>query len=58
MTEKDIAMQFHGIAEVVNVKLIKDKVSNKPVGYGFVEFQDFETARDVFTTLNGKKIPG
>lgn len=58
MTEKDIAMQFHGIAEVVNVKLIKDKVSNKPVGYGFVEFQDYETARDVFTTLNGKKIPG
>lgn len=38
MTEKDIAMQFHGIAEVVNVKLIKDKQTNKPVGYGFVEF--------------------
>lgn len=58
MTEKDIAMQFHGIAEVVNVKLIKDKQTNKPVGYGFVEFQDYEIARDVFQTLNGKEIPG
>lgn len=58
MNEKDIAKQFDKIAHVVNVKLIKDKQTNKPVGYGFVEFQDFETARDVFTTLNGKKIPG
>lgn len=48
MNENDIAMQFDKIASVTSVKLIKDKVTNKPVGYGFVEFQDFETARDVF----------
>ena len=27
------------------------------MGYGFVEFQDAETAREIFTTLNGQAIP-
>lgn len=48
MNENDIAAQFNKIAQVTNVKLIKDKQSGKPVGYGFVEFPDYETARDVF----------
>ena len=28
------------------------------MGYGFVEFPDANTARDVFNELNGKRIPG
>lgn len=28
------------------------------MGYGFVEFPDSNTAKDVFNELNGKRIPG
>ena len=58
MNEGHIAAQFNNIATVTNVKLIRDKVKGTPVGYGFVEFPDWQTARDVFQTLNGEEIPG
>ena len=48
MSEQDIAAQFNNIAQVTSVKLIRDKQRGMPVGYGFVEFQDHSTARDVF----------
>jgi RNA recognition motif-containing protein len=53
MNEQDIADQFKNIATVTNVKLIRDKVKNEPVGYGFVEFPNWQTAKEVFQTLNG-----
>lgn len=30
------------------MKLIRDKVKGNPVGYGFVEFNDAHTAKEVF----------
>ena len=48
MSENDIASQFNNIAVVTNVKLIRDKAKGTPVGYGFVEFMDVQTAKDVF----------
>ena len=53
MKETDVANQFNNIATVVNVKLIRDKIKGTPMGYGFVEFQDVDTAKEIFTTLNG-----
>ena len=41
MNEQDITKMFDNIAQVVSVKLIRDKVKNLPVGYGFVEFGDW-----------------
>jgi len=58
MCEDDITKQFYQIAPVTNVKLIRDKVKGTPLGYGFVEFPDTQTAQDVFTELNGKRVPG
>lgn len=34
-------------AQVQNIKLIRDRVTGYPVGYGFVEFSDHEAARRV-----------
>ena len=48
MNESHIAAQFNDIAAVTSVKLIRDKVKGSAVGYGFVEFPDWQTARDVF----------
>ena len=58
MNEQHIAAQFESITPVTNVKLIRDKVKGTPVGYGFVEFKDWTTAKDVFETLNGQAVSG
>lgn len=49
---------FTSLANIRHVKLIRDKQKGTPVGYGFVEFQDYRTAKEVFQALNGKLIPG
>ena len=43
---------------MTNVKLIRDKIKNEPVGYGFVEFPSYQIAKEVFVTLNGQSVPG
>ena len=58
MSEQNVASQFDDIATVTHVKLIRDKVKGTPVGYGFVEFEDAKTAKEIFEELNGKAIPG
>ena len=58
MTETDVSRMFENIAQVVSVKLIRDKIKAQPVGYGFVEFPDWTIAKEVFTTLNGETVPG
>ena len=33
-------------------------MKNTPVGYGFVEFPNYEIAKNVYQNLNGTNIPG
>jgi len=40
------------------VKLIRDKIKGTPVGYGFVEFPNYEIAKNVYENLNSTSIPG
>lgn len=40
------------------MKLIRDKVKGTPVGYGFVEFPNYEIAKNVYINLNGTNIRG
>ena len=40
------------------MKLIRDKIKGTPVGYGFVEFPNYEIAKNVYVNLNGTSIPG
>jgi len=44
-------------ATVINVKIIKDKVSGLPLGYGFVEFNSHEMAAKVLQLLNQSVNP-
>ena len=58
MEESSISGLYSNIASVVSVKIIKDKMTGLPSGYGFVEFENHDTAKRVLETLNGTKVPG
>lgn len=42
----------------MNVKLIRDKASFMPIGYGFIEFGSHEVAKQVLEEFDGKPMPG
>jgi RNA recognition motif-containing protein len=42
---------------VKNLKIIRDKAKGTNLGYGFVEFESPEIAKEVLNSLNGKAIP-
>ena len=48
---------FHYGYKVKSVKIIRDKNTKATVGYGFVEFDTPEIAKEVLQYLNGKIIP-
>ena len=58
MDETYLARLFGSTANVASVKIIRDKQSNLPLGYGFVEFESHEIAAKVLDTLNGTTNPG
>ena len=57
MNEKDISNLFVQIGSVANVKIIRDKNSGAPMGYGFVEFASHEVAARVLQLYNGSVNP-
>ncbi|OQS07904.1 hypothetical protein THRCLA_00104 [Thraustotheca clavata] len=48
---------FSSLGQEPNVKLIRDKGTGCPVGYGFIEFETVEAAQTALETLNGQLIP-
>ena len=58
MDENYISALFGSAAEVANVKIIRDKMTGLPAGYGFVEFNSHEGAARVLNDFNNVPIPG
>lgn len=58
MDEKYLAELFNKSGRVVKVKIIRDKTTNLPVGYGFVEFDCHEVAAKVLDLFHGSTHPG
>lgn len=58
MDENYIANLFCQVGAVANVKIIRDKNSGAPMGYGFVEFTSHEAAARVLQLFNGSINPG
>lgn len=52
---KDI---FSQIGPVVSFKIIYDRETGRPKGFGFCEFQDQESAMSAMRNLNGYEIAG
>lgn len=55
--EEDVREHFEQFGDVKNVKLIFDRETQRPKGYGFVEMDDTE-ASTAIETLNGSQWGG
>eukprot|EP00252_Welwitschia_mirabilis_P000768 TRINITY_DN10736_c0_g1_i1.p1 TRINITY_DN10736_c0_g1~~TRINITY_DN10736_c0_g1_i1.p1 ORF type:complete len:423 (-),score=86.34 TRINITY_DN10736_c0_g1_i1:366-1634(-) len=49
---------FAHTGEVVSTKVIRNKITQQPEGYGFIEFTSHAAAERVLQTYNGTQIPG
>ncbi|NLZ67844.1 MAG: RNA-binding protein [Spirochaetales bacterium] len=57
-TEDGLKDFFTQYGEVVRVKIVKDRETNRSQGYGFVEMSDDDAATAAITALNGKELDG
>ncbi|KAF2360869.1 RNA recognition motif domain [Trinorchestia longiramus] len=57
-TEEKLKDIFNQVGPVVSFKLMHDRESGKPRGYGFCEYKDQETALSAMRNLNGFEIGG
>jgi RNA recognition motif-containing protein len=58
VTEGDLKQAFEAFGLVETVKIIKDRWSGKPRGFGFIEMPDKDEAHSAIIGLNGKNLKG
>ena len=56
--ESNMRSFFEQFGELVNLKLSRSKKAGRSKGYGFIEFEDLETATIVAETMNGYMMFG
>ncbi|XP_021894202.1 polyadenylate-binding protein RBP47B' [Carica papaya] len=49
---------FAHTGELVSIKIIRNKITGQPEGYGFVEFVSHGAAERILQTYNGTEMPG
>uniref|UniRef100_A0A5B7CAN1 RRM domain-containing protein n=1 Tax=Davidia involucrata TaxID=16924 RepID=A0A5B7CAN1_DAVIN len=57
-SEKTLRAAFEGFGELVEVKIIMDKISKRSKGYAFIEYTTEEAASEALREMNGKIING
>jgi RNA recognition motif-containing protein len=58
--EHDLVVWLTGVStelKGIKVKVIRNKFSRAPDGYGFIEFEDEDTAASFLDEHNGKPLP-
>ncbi|ODM94270.1 Cleavage stimulation factor subunit 2 [Orchesella cincta] len=58
VTEEKLREIFSEVGEVLSLKLVFDRDTGKPKGYGFCEYKDVQTAMSAMRNLNGYEING
>ena len=58
VTEEDLQEAFKGFGQVTSAKIIKDKFTGEPRGFGFVEMPGNAEAQAAIAGLNGKELKG
>ncbi|KAK4492393.1 hypothetical protein RD792_003198 [Penstemon davidsonii] len=49
---------FSHTGDVLSIKVIRNKITGQPEGYGFVEFTSHQVAERILQSYNGAQIPG
>ena len=57
-TKDKLQSLFKEFGEIENIKLIKDRFSGQPKGYGFVEMPSNSEADKAIKALNGNHLDG
>ncbi len=57
-TEDDVRKAFQEFGEVTSVKLIEDRDTGRPRGFGFVEMSDDTAAMAAIQAMDGKSMGG
>lgn len=58
VTEEELKVAFEAFGAVTSVAILKDKFTNRPRGFGFVEMADKAAAEAAIAGLNGKDMKG
>ncbi|MCK5848761.1 MAG: RNA-binding protein [Caldisericia bacterium] len=57
-TEDELRTEFASFGELTSVNIIKDRMTNKSRGFGFVEMVSKEEAEKAIASLDGKSVNG
>ena len=57
-TENSLQDFFAKVGKVESVAIIKDRISGRSKGFGFVEMSTDDEAKTAIETLNGKELDG
>ena len=58
ISENELANIFGNYGEVISVKLIIDRETGKPKGFGFIEMADENAAKQAIQELEGSDLKG
>ena len=56
--EDELSALFSNYGEVQNARIIKDRITGRSKGYGFVEMPDDQAAQRAINELNGSEVMG
>ncbi|PAV87576.1 hypothetical protein WR25_00296 [Diploscapter pachys] len=56
--EETIRQLFQTVGPVLSMKMVHDRETHKPKGYGFIEYGDIATAERAIRNLNGHELNG
>lgn len=58
VTEEDLKANFSEVGKVVSVNIVKDKYTGLSRGFGFVEMETEEAAKEAIQKFNGGQLLG
>ncbi|KAI3435585.1 hypothetical protein D9Q98_001650 [Chlorella vulgaris] len=58
LTDQDVIDHFSQVGPVKHVRIVTDRETGKPRGFGFIEFFDIPTAESAIRNLSGKDFKG
>jgi RNA recognition motif-containing protein len=58
VADEELEAAFSEFGEIVSATVVRDRISGRSRGFGFVEFTDEESAEKAKADLNGKEIKG